>query len=84
MLIKLCLGLLGLALAFGSAFAMDETEIGNVILLAYPGATIVIIETQIHKGEDIFQVDFHHGGEVLQAILSLDGDFINIRLITWD
>jgi len=78
MMIKLCHGLLGLALVFGSAFAMDEIEIGNVILQVYPGARIAVIETQIYKGEKIFGVQFQHGGEKLVAKLSLDGDFIKV------
>jgi len=78
MMIKLCHGLMGLALVFGSALAMDEIEIRNVVLEAYPGARIVVVETEIYKGEKIFGVQFQHGGEKLVARLSLDGDFIKV------
>lgn len=78
MMIKICHGLLGLALVFGSAIAMDEIEIRNVVLQTYPGARIAIVETQIYKGEKVFGVQFQHGGEKIVARLSLDGDFIKV------
>ena len=79
MMIKICHGLLGLALVFGSAIAMDEIEIRNVVLQTYPGARIAIVETQIYKGEKIYGVQFQHGGEEFVAKLSLGGDFIKVR-----
>ncbi|MCP4300650.1 MAG: hypothetical protein GY783_08700 [Gammaproteobacteria bacterium] len=78
MMIKLCHGLLGLALVSGPAIAMDAIGIRNVILDAYPGARIAVVETQIYDGEKIFGVQFQHGGEKFVARLSLDGDFIKV------
>jgi len=69
---------MGLALVFGSAIAMDEIGIRNVVLQTYPGARIAIVETQIYKGEKVFGVQFQHGGEKFVARLSLDGDFIKV------
>ncbi len=79
MMIKLCRGLMGLALVYGSALAMNDDEIGKIVLQDYPGARIIEIARETYKGESIYQVDFKHGGEVLQAILSLDGDFIKVK-----
>ena len=78
MMTKLSHGLLGLALVFGPALAMDEIGIRNVILQEFPGARIAIVETQIYKGEKVYGVQFQHGGEKFLARLSLDGDFIKV------
>jgi hypothetical protein len=79
MMIKTCSGLLGLAMVAGSAFALDETEIGDVVLRAYPGARIDVIQREIHRGEEVFGVQFRHGGEDISAKLSIEGQFIKVR-----
>ena len=80
MQIKLCWGLVGLVLVCGSAFAIGKSEIRDIILEAYPGAKITEIERETHKGQKVFEVDFQHGGEKLEAILGLDGDFIKVGI----
>ncbi|MCP4471658.1 MAG: PepSY domain-containing protein [Gammaproteobacteria bacterium] len=80
MMIKLTCGLVGLALVFGSAHAVGKSQIRDIILEAYPGARITEIERETYKGKKIFEVDFQHGGEKLEAILSLDGDFIKVDI----
>lgn len=80
MMIKLCCGLVGLVLVCGSALAVGKSEIRDIILDAYPGAKITEIERETHKGQKVFEVDFQHGGEKLEAILTLDGDFIKVGI----
>ena len=79
MTIKPYVALLGLTLAAGTAFALDETEVGEVIEQAYPGARILIVERDIHRGEEVFVVQFHHGGEHVFAKISLEGHFVKVR-----
>ncbi len=80
MKIKLTCGLVGLALVFGSALAVGKSQIRDIILETYPGARITEIERETYKGKKVFEVDFQHGGEKLEAILSLDGDFIKVGI----
>ncbi|MCP4765654.1 MAG: PepSY domain-containing protein [Gammaproteobacteria bacterium] len=80
MQIKLCWGLIGLVLVCGPALAVGKSEIRDIILEAYPGAKITEIERETHKGQKVFEVDFQHGGETLEAILSLEGDFIKVGI----
>ena len=65
-------------LVCGSALAVGKSEIRDIILEAYPGAKITEIERETHKGQKVFEVDFQHGGEKLEAILTLEGDFIKV------
>jgi uncharacterized membrane protein YkoI len=78
MVTKLSCALVGLALVCGSALAVGKSEIRDIVLAAYPGAKITEIERETYKGQKIFEVDFQHGGEYLEAILTLDGDFIKV------
>jgi uncharacterized membrane protein YkoI len=80
MMTKLCCGLVGLVLVCGSALAVGKTQIRDIILEAYPGARITEIERETYRGQKIFEVDFQHGGEKLEAILSLDGEFIKVGI----
>ena len=80
MMIKLYWGLMGLVLVCGSALAVGKSEIRDIILEAYPGAKITEIERETHKGQKVFEVDFQHGGEKLEAILTLEGDFIKVGI----
>ena len=80
MQIKWGWGLMGLVLVCGSAFAVGKSEIRDIVLEAYPGAKITEIERETHKGQKVFEVDFQHGGEKLEAILTLDGDFIKVAI----
>ena len=75
---KPCWGLIGLVLTCGSALAIGKSEIRDIIVEAYPGARITEIERETHKGQKVFEVDFQHGGEKLEAILTLEGDFIRV------
>lgn len=80
MMTKLRCGLIGLVLVCGSALAVGKSEIRDIILEAYPGAKITEIERETYKGQKIFEVDFQHGGEKLEAILTLEGDFIKVAI----
>ena len=79
MTIKPYVALLGLTLTVGVAHALDETGVGAVIEQAYPGARILIVERDIHRGEEVFVVQFRHGGENVLAKISLDGHFVKVR-----
>ena len=80
MMIKPCCGLIGLVLVCGPVLAIGKSEIRDIVLEAYPGAKITEIERETHKGQKVFEVDFQHGGEKLEAILTLDGDFIKVAI----
>ena len=77
---RLCWGLIGLVLVCGPALAVGKSQIRDIILEAYPGARITEIERETYKGQNIFEVDFQHGGEKLEAILTLEGDFIKVGI----
>jgi hypothetical protein len=78
MVTKFSCVLIGLVLVCGPALAVGKSKIRDIILEAYPGAKITEIERETYKGQKIFEVDFQHGGENLEAILTLEGDFIKV------
>lgn len=72
--------LTGLALLGGSAFAIGKSEVRSIIEENYPGARITEIEKETYRGKKIYEVDFKHGGENLEAIISLEGEIIKVQV----
>jgi len=69
-----------LMLFSGPALAIGKSEARDIILQNYPGAEITEIDREIYKGQKIFEVDFQHNGEKLEAIISLDGEIIKVGI----
>lgn len=72
--------LLGLFLVFGAANALGKKDVKAIIEAAYPGAKITEIERERYKGKKIFEVDFKHEGQALEAIVSLEGEIIKVGI----
>ena len=72
--------LIGLLLLPGTVFALSKSDVRAIIETAYPGARITEIEKEQYKGQKIYEVDFKHGGENLEAIISLDGEIIKVGI----
>jgi len=72
--------LIGLLLLPGTIFALSKSDVRAIIEAAYPGARITEIEKEQYKGQKIYEVDFKHGGENLEAIISLDGEIIKVGI----
>ena len=64
----------------GTVFALSKSEVRAIIEAAYPGARITEIEKETYKGEKIYEVDFKHGGENLEAIISLEGEIVKVQI----
>ena len=60
--------------------ALTKAEIRAIIEDAYPGARITEIEREIYQGKKIYEIDFKHEGEALEAIISLDGKIIHVEI----
>lgn len=67
-----------LVLFAGPVFAIGKSEVRDIVLQNYPGANITEIERETYKGQKIFEVDFQHDGQKLEAIISLDGEIIKV------
>jgi len=72
--------LIGLLLLPGTVIALSKSDVRAIIEAAYPGARITEIEKEQYKGQKIYEVDFKHGGENLEAIISLDGEIIKVGI----
>ena len=72
--------LIGYILLCGPAHAIGKSGIRDIILTEYPGAKITEIERETYRGQKIFEVDFQHEGEKLEAILSLEGEIIKVGI----
>ena len=72
--------LTGLSLLGGPAFAIGKSEVRSIIEANYPGARITEIEKETYKGQKIYEVDFKHEGENLEAIISLEGEVIKVHI----
>ena len=72
--------LIGLLLSSGTAFALTKAKIRTIIENAYPGARITEIEREIYQGKKIYEIDFKHDGQALEAIISLDGELIHVEI----
>ena len=63
-----------------SLLALGKQEVRSIIEDAYPGARITEIETETYRGQKIYEVDFKHEGENLEAIISLEGEIITVHI----
>ena len=63
-----------------TCFALSKKEVRQIIAASYPGARITEIEKETYKGEKIYEVDFKHGGQKLEAIISLEGEIIRVHV----
>ena len=72
--------LIGLLLVPGTVLALSKSEVRAIIEAAYPGARITEIEKETYKGNKIYEVDFKHDGENLEAIIDLDGEIIKVQI----
>jgi len=71
---------MGFLLASSTCFALSKSEIRAIIEKTYPGAKITEIEKETYKKQKIYEVDFKHGGEKLEAIISLEGEIIKVHI----
>lgn len=71
---------IALALLSASASAIGKKEVRVIIEEAYPGAKITEIEKETYQGKKIYEVDFKHEGQKLEAIISLDGEIIKVGI----
>ena len=71
---------IGLILVCESVFAIGKSDVRDLILREYPGANITEIERETYRGQKIFEVDFQHEGENLEAIISLGGEIITVGI----
>lgn len=69
-----------LLLISSSGFALSKSEVRAIIGEAYPGAKITEIEKETYQKKKIYEVDFKHGGENLEAIISLEGEIIKVQI----
>ena len=68
-------------LAFqGSAYGLGTNEVAAIIEAEYPGAVITEIDRETYRGKKVFEVDFQHDGEALEAIVGLDGEIIKVQI----
>ena len=67
-----------LVLLCGPASAIGKKDVRAIIEAAYPGAKITEIEKETYKGKKIYEVDFKHDGQKLEAIISLDGEIVKV------
>ena len=72
--------LIGMFLITSQVFALSKKEVRAIIEEAYPGARVTEIERETYKGQKIYEVDFKHGGESLEAIISLEGKIIILQI----
>jgi uncharacterized membrane protein YkoI len=71
---------IALVLLSASASAIGKKEVKAIIEEAYPGAKITEIEKEKYKGQKIYEVDFKHEGQKLEAIISLEGEIIKVGI----
>ena len=67
-------------LVCGSAQALTKNEVRSIVKAEYPGARITEIEKETYRGQKVFEVDFKHEGQNLEAIISLDGEIIKVHI----
>ncbi len=69
-----------MALFVSPAMALKKSEVRAIVETAYPGAKITEIEKERYKGQKVYEVDFKHDGQNLEAIISLDGEIIKVDI----
>lgn len=70
----------GLLFVSGSCYALSKSEIRAIIYEDYPDARITEIEKETYRKKKIYEVDFKHGGENFEAIISLEGEIIEVHI----
>ncbi|MEW7974271.1 MAG: PepSY domain-containing protein [Candidatus Thiodiazotropha endolucinida] len=71
---------IGFMLFASQAVALSKSDVRKIIKKAYPGARISEVEKETYKGEKIYEVDFIHDGNKLEAIIGLDGSIIKVDI----
>lgn len=71
---------IALFLLSAPVMAIGKKDVKAIIEEAYPGAKISEIEKEKYKGKDIYEVDFRHGGQKLEAIINLQGEIIKVGI----
>ncbi len=79
-MIKLFFVTIVLVLFSASASAIGKSDVRAIIEAAYPGAKISEIEKEKYKGQKVYEVDFKHDGQKLEAIISLDGEIVKVGI----
>ncbi len=69
-----------MALFVSPAMALKKSEVRAIVETAYPGAKFTEIEKERYKGQKVYEVDFKHDGQNLEAIISLDGEIIKVDI----
>ncbi len=69
-----------MALFVSPAMALKKSEVRAIVETAYPGAKITEIEKERYKGQKVYEVDFKHDGQNLEAIISLDGEINKVDI----
>ncbi len=72
--------IVAMALFVSPALALKKSEVKAIVETAYPGAKITEIEKERYKGQKVYEVDFKHDGQNLEAIISLDGEIIRVDI----
>ncbi len=72
--------IVAMALFVSPALALKKSEVKAIVETAYPGAKITEIEKERYKGQKVYEVDFKHDGQNLEAIISLDGEIIKVDI----
>lgn len=71
---------ISLVLYSGIATAFGKKDVRAIIEKEYPGARITEIEKERYKGQKVYEVDFKHDGQALEAIISLEGEIIKVQI----
>lgn len=71
---------LGVFCIAGPGLAIGKKEVREIIEKEYPGARITEIEKERYRGKKVYEVDFKHEGEALEAIIGLDGEIIKVQI----
>ena len=72
--------MLGLVLIATAASAFGKKDVRQLIETTYPGAQITEIEKERYRGKKVYEVDFRHEGQALEAIIGLDGEIIKVQV----
>ena len=71
---------MGLMLVASAAAAFGKSDVRQLIESNYPGAQITEIERERYRGKKVYEVDFKHDGQNLEAIIGLDGEIIKVQV----
>ena len=60
--------------------AIGRSDVRLIIEQSHPGARITEIERETYRGRDVWEVDFRHEGQKLEAIIGLDGETLKVQI----